>query len=451
MTYHCFNLNEFGEIKIDGGLFVCHDDAFEISVPSESGAISLSLHSLSSDFYEFFPFLVRIYLNGVLSAYLEISGEDEAHEVALAFSGVLGGLIHIRITSECAARPIDLNINQDIRNLALRMDRISIRQPRRAQKAKPSQSPTSGSWGERPRARRDAPVFVIGPYRSMTSVTTWLIGQHPHIAPIEEIGWLSILYLGACASFDLNEKGSNSLSRYYKFTKDNFLRWQGSSLNKLHRKLSGRRNNVANAMIRSGKAPLYDPDFSLSSSPLADKIRWVDGTPENTGMAIGLGRMFEEAQFVFMIRDPLEVITSLMHHSKAGGRDMAQQEAVAHWEQFSQWGYEAWQELGPKRVLLTPCRSLVEDPATAVEAMFAFLGEPNFPQAARVLNKKINSSSPNTVPDDLLPFEEVGRLRAIHAGMIAGEALDSLPWSNTLWPFVEREAHMTRALRAALT
>jgi len=34
------------------------------------------------------------------------------------------------------------------------------------------------------------PIFVIGSYRSGTSILTWSLGQHSNIFPLEETNWI---------------------------------------------------------------------------------------------------------------------------------------------------------------------------------------------------------------------------------------------------------------------
>jgi len=36
------------------------------------------------------------------------------------------------------------------------------------------------------------PVFVVGMYRSGTSILTWALGQHPNLWALDETGWLPI-------------------------------------------------------------------------------------------------------------------------------------------------------------------------------------------------------------------------------------------------------------------
>jgi hypothetical protein len=295
------------------------------------------------------------------------------------------------------------------------------------------------------------PIFVIGSYRSGTSIATWTLGQHPNIAPLEETNWMTMLYLGAVSAYEMAEKNHGSAPEIYNLNKGDFLRWQGWSIHQMHRAMSERRIREVDTMRIQQMDEGYDNRFTLRRSPLAPKKRWVDGTPENTGMALGLARMFERSQFIFMLRNPRQVVRSLMNHSNAGGVDRPASEAVRIWETMSKNGYEALEQLGSTRVMLTPFDLLHKEPARLVRQWFDFLDEPGYVQATRTLQKTINSSGDTSwIGDNMMEQREWDRLDALYRGMLEGEPLNALPWADDIWPFEEREKHFTAMLKACI-
>ncbi|UXC89772.1 sulfotransferase [Sphingobium sp. RSMS] len=409
--------------------------------------ISLEFHSLDRDTYRYFPFLVQVMVNGTLAHCFEVEQEWETHRIDLTVPTVGRGPLRVEILSEVGAR----NSGPDSQEAVLRLVKMRCGlgpvSRRSGFSSRSAALPTRGFF-DAPEAQ---PIFVIGSYRSGTSIATWALGQHPNITPLEESNWLTMLYLSAVSAYEMAQKDQGSAPDIYNLDKADFLRWQGWSIDHLHRSMSERRIREVDTMRIGRMDEGYDHRFALRRSPSAPKKRWVDGTPENTGMALGLARMFERAQFIFMLRDPRQVIRSLMKHSNAGGVDQSAAEAVRIWETMSKNGYEALERLGPARVMLTPFDLLQKDPARLVRQWFDFLDEPGYAQAARTMGKTINSSG-DTSPlgDNILEREEWSRLDTLYRGMLAGEPMDRLPWTDAVWPFEERERHFTTQLKACI-
>jgi len=415
-----------------------------------SNTIVIELTSLEKELYRYFPFLVRISVDGRVSHYFEVEKEWQKHRATITVPFTDTGKAQIEIISELGgSRKGEAGAGST--ELALEILHMSseVRQAdKRSGFLLESGATTNRGFLDHVEA---TPIFVIGSYRSGTSIATWTLGQHPNISAIEETNWLNMLYLAAGSAFELSLKGSGSAPEIYELSKEDFLRWQGWAIDRLYQELKETRIRQVDAARLAGMDQNYDPLFSLRRSPLAPKHRWVDGTPEHTGMAMGLAQMFPRAQFIFMLRHPRQVIRSLMKHSNAGGIDQGASEAVQTWETMSKNGYELQTRLGPSRVKITPYEALRERPEELIEEWFQFLDEPAYPQAALTLQKTINSSGDTSeIQDSVLEQKEWGRLEALYDGMLAGKAFDQLPWKDALWPFEAREKHFSSALKTCL-
>jgi hypothetical protein len=417
------------------------------------GNIRILVRSLSKELYEYFPFMVEFHVNGTAVSVVEVTKENEYHEVILAIS-CQRPFHDIEIYSEIAGVPLRKGINNDVREISIELLQIYFEEldnpiTRSNFKCKREHTLTRTLFDQDIRIN---PIFVIGAYRSMTSITTWLLGQHPNVAPMEETNWLTMLYLGSAAAFEQAQKAQDGASEVYNIARADFLRWQGWAIDKLHSELADNRVQMVQNARLAGMADRYDARFAVRRSPFSPKQRWVDGTPENTGIAIGLGEMFEGAQFVFMLRDPIQVVSSLMLHGNAGGVNRSVDEAVDVWERMTQWGYEAFETLGPDRVIIQACDKLIDDSAKSISSLFAFLDEPQYDQACVVLSEQINSShSDHGISASALPALESARLREIRNGILEGRPLSSLPWRRPLWRFEERRFSMIASLRQTIS
>ncbi len=354
----------------------------------------LELGSGPDGIYRYFPFASFVYVDGRLEAILEFS---EPHQRATAMLRVPAGrACTIAIITELASVP---DVLGDERELALLFWGL------RAGRPAPAPAPVS----VRPAAIDDyysqhsvplvdelpRPVFVLGSYRSATSILTWAIGQHPNIWPLEETGFLGLLGSGALAGYRQASNAARNFFQIYDVSGDEYLASVGASIDTFMKRASERRaEHIALERIaeKPGRFGTHDDRFQLRRMSYAPKRRWVDGTPENTANVAMLRKLFPLAQFVCTVRHPYDVIASMLHFDRAGGRQTSIDEAVHMWTGIMTWALLAAQAYGPEALKIVMFDDLKANPARALGDIFSFIGEPQYAASTQTFSQRINTS-----------------------------------------------------------
>lgn len=255
----------------------------------------------------------------------------------------------------------------------------------------------------------NSPVFIVGSYRSGTSIFCWCLGQHPNLVNLPETNWLSRL------GIDLNNlyrlatvNGEVSHLSQIGLSQDEFYRLFGEGVQHVMR--------AANLLLLEKQ-----PRGELRRRRSADdpKRRWVDATPENVHYLYSLGKLFPEARFIHLLRSPHDVARSLMKFSRTGARDYEHDEAYKTWMRLTREALEGERALGTRRMLRLRYEDFVGMPEQAFRRALEFLGEEYSSDCLQPLAKKINSSevTPESVPvDDSTPV-------AVEAEQLYREAL----------------------------
>jgi hypothetical protein len=213
------------------------------------------------------------------------------------------------------------------------------------------------------------PVFITGSYRSGTSILTWAIGAHPHFHPLEETGWIVPLGAGALAGYDVVLDTPRNFFEVYGVSRSEYIAQVGTSIDGLVLKAS------------------------LNGSPLTARRRWVDGTPENTKHILLLRELFPAAKFIFLVRDPIDTVSSMMYFDRAGGASARSlPKAARAWSSLTHRGLLAYRAFGPDIVKIVFYSELVDKPAETLEGIFEFLNDSHAPAAASMMHERINSS-----------------------------------------------------------
>jgi len=239
------------------------------------------------------------------------------------------------------------------------------------------------------------PIFVIGSYRSGTSVLTWCLGQHPKILALEETNWIAYLsvyldnlFLLGTVNADYSNISSigvteGELYQHFGRTVGNFIAENNDKY-------------IEAAKQRARRAPhLVSELYSLTRNMSHRKERWIDGTPENSHFVYGLNRLYPDAKFIHILRNPRDVAKSLQNFSKAGGRDYGEEESYLTWMRLVRASVEAETAFGSDKVTRILYSDLVDRPKEVLTHCLEFIDEPFDESCLLPLNKKINTSGFN--------------------------------------------------------
>jgi len=263
------------------------------------------------------------------------------------------------------------------------------------------------------------PIFVVGSPRSGTSILTWCIGQHPNILPQEESNWLGPFAVDAAVGYQRgSERGKRGQLSANFIEREEFLERFGETIDQLilsHRK-----------QFESRQAGCTVPHFKVSRSSEEPKSRWVDGTPENCFYICGLRKLFPKAQFVHLVRDVTDVVSSLLNFFPDGGHRLVKSEQAAYeyWLRTVQCCVEAEQAYGPGVVYRLRYSDLIERSEPAMLSLLTFLGEPYSSQCLEPLALRVNTSE---VPPDFNQIDSVTDSTVVARARKLSDELQRLP------------------------
>ena len=231
----------------------------------------------------------------------------------------------------------------------------------------------------------NSPVFIVGSYRSGTSIFCWCLGQHPNFVNLPETNWLARLGLDLENLYRLGTvNGKFSHLQQAGVSEDDFFRLFGEGVNRLIQ--------ITNiALIDKSPRPRKQ-HFTRRRSLDEPKRRWVDATPENSHYVYPLSKMFPSAKFIHLLRDPHDVASSLMKFSRTGARDYERDEGYRAWIRLTRAALAAEQALGEHRMLRVRYEEFTTEPESAFSKTLTFLGEDYCAACLEPLNSKINSS-----------------------------------------------------------
>ncbi len=258
------------------------------------------------------------------------------------------------------------------------------------------------------------PIFVIGSYRSGTSILTWSLGQHSNIFPLEETNWIYRLgvYLD-CLHYLGTAHGEFSNLSSMGITRTKFYESFGNHVHSLllENRVNYLRANLKAELKKRNSPHLVDlrklnkmedfaeytteDDLFLSIRNKWDmKNRWVDGTPENSHFVYCLNMMFPNAKFIFLIRNPIEVANSLMNLATAGegAGNYEEENAYDQWYSLTESCYFSLKAFGTDKIFLVQHKDLVSQKEMVVKNCLSFLHEEYDANCLKPFQLVINSS-----------------------------------------------------------
>lgn len=258
-----------------------------------------------------------------------------------------------------------------------------------------------------------SPIFIIGSPRSGTSILTWALGQHSNIQSLEETNWIARLgvRLGEVWKLGTCNKTFSHLGSL-GWSEDNFYQIIGQKVNdiiieSLVDQIIFRHNESCGSADQHQKAEYGSKSkefaFSLNDdnsklkilrSPNDPKKRWVDGTPENTFYAYTLLRLFPNARFIHLLRNPDDVGLSLMNFANLGSSatNLSYESSYIAWMRYASSAHLLEKALGKDYVCRIRYEDMIKSPVMVIKAILKWIGEDYENACIEPFAVKLNSS-----------------------------------------------------------
>jgi hypothetical protein len=375
---------------------------FEVFLRDDGGEgrvaeLGIELSSGPAGIHRYFPFSVYVYVDDRWAAVLEFSKAFEPQNVTIDVP--IGKPFTLTVISESSRPPAPGDTDQrDVALIFVGLHPGPVHPARLPERA--ALEPHNDFVSQKRVAlvdRLPEPVFVVGPYRSGTSILTWALGQHPSIWPLPETHFVAMLGTGAVGGYWMGALPARSYFQLCDVSIEEYLTHVGCMIDDFMKKTTVRRfeRSQFERLHPKDDSPqaVFNRDFEFARTLFGNKRRWVDGTPEHAGHMALLRRLFPAAKFVCTVRDPVDVIGSMINFGKVGGMTADLREATEMWQRMTEATILGARAFGSNAVTFVSYEAITASPDTALSGIFDFLGEPRFPKAADCYQHRINSSN----------------------------------------------------------
>jgi hypothetical protein len=212
-------------------------------------------------------------------------------------------------------------------------------------------------------SQTERPIFIVGCPRSGTTMLQLMLHAHPRIAIPPETRFLMAAYDARCDFGDLGEQANRlALARWIVDRKK--TRFADLGLDK---------HQVIDEIVAG--PPTLGSALGIVLRAYATRFgkpRWGDKRPGYFQRIPALMRMFPDAQIIQLIRDGRDCVASLKE------MDWYKQDthhALSTWVESIEAGERAAKSLGPGSYYRMYYENLINDPATELKALCAFLQE----------------------------------------------------------------------------
>ena len=265
-----------------------------------------------------------------------------------------------------------------------------------------------------------APIFIVGAPRSGHGLAYAALAHHRCLTPIPGATWLTARLseigqlvrdeiLDDAAAIKLQTSRSREVKPPFR------VGWLTVALNERQRRQDSLRQIETVSLQTKASRP------ELAS-------RWVDGSARYGQCIDSLIELFPEAQFIHVVREPVEVVRAMMTQSPLRTGPVTATEAINWWLRDVEACLEAERKYGSEVVLRVLHHELIADPNRSIHAVLDFVGE-EF-EAACLLPfgpyQQIAESASAVAGSDEQDFPE----SSIFA---AGRIWDELTGKSSLW------------------
>ncbi len=201
-----------------------------------------------------------------------------------------------------------------------------------------------------------APFFIVGCVRSGTTLLRNILCLHARLECPQETHLFRWAEPFGTPEYDKNYKKSELFKR--------------------HRKEDGIANfdfhyNLKYQSTRTGLMSWYGRTYLQQRGNPGG--RWFEKTPQHVYNLLLLSEAYPEAKFVHLVRNPLNVVVSIMKGDVMPALQL--QGAINYWLEAAMI-LSQYRKLAPHRLLEIRYEDLVLDPDTQISTILSFIGEP---------------------------------------------------------------------------